>query len=261
MYTRREFGTLTLGAFATIRLNAAIAIDPVVNGVRLGAQTYSFRDLPRTPAGDAIEPVIKACVECGIGEVELFAPQVEPASNAARGRRGEPPSPEATKAREALRKWRLETPLDHFRDVRKKFDAAGITIYAYNYSPNASFTDAEIDRGFEMTKALGAEIITASTTVDVAKRIAPIAEKHKMVVAMHGHSNVNDPNEFATPDSFAAAMKMSKLFKVNLDIGHFTAANFDAMAYIRQHHGDITNLHLKDRKKNQGDNVPWGQGD
>ena len=45
--------------------------------------------------------------------------------------------------------------------------------------------------------------------------------------AMHGHSNISDPNEFATPDSFAAAMKMSKYFKVNLDIGHFTAANFD----------------------------------
>ena len=82
-----------------------------------------------------------------------------------------------------------------------------------------------------------------------------------MVVAMHGHSNINDPNEFATPDSFAAAMKISKLFKVNLDIGHFTAANFDPMAYLREHHADITNLHLKDRKKNQGDNVPWGQGD
>jgi len=165
------------------------------------------------------------------------------------------------KAREDLRKWRLETPLDHFRDVRKKFDAAGITIYAYNYSPNASFTDAEIGRGFEMARALGAEVITASTTLDVAKRIAPAAEKHKMIVAMHGHSNVNDPNEFATPDSFAAAMKMSKLFKVNLDIGHFTAANFDALAYIREHHADITNLHLKDRKKNQGDNTPWGAGD
>ena len=78
---------------------------------------------------------------------------------------------------------------------------------------------------------------------------------------MHGHSNLTDPNEFATPESFAAAMKMSKYFKVNLDIGHFTAANFDAVAYIREHHADITNLHLKDRKKNQGDNVPWGQGD
>ena len=54
---------------------------------------------------------------------------------------------------------------------------------------------------------------------------------------------------------------MSQYFKVNLDIGHFTAANYDAVAYIREHHAKITNLHLKDRKKNQGDNVPWGQGD
>jgi sugar phosphate isomerase/epimerase len=261
MLTRREFGKMTLAGLALPRL-AEAAINPVVNGVRLGAQTYSFRELPRTPGGDAIDPVIKACVECGIGEVELFAPQVEPQFNAgARGRRGDPPSPQAVKAREDLRKWRLETPLDHFRDVKKKFDAAGIAIYGYNYSPNTSFTDAEIDRGFEMARALGAEIITASTTLDVAKRIAPLAEKHRMVVAMHGHSNIDDPNEFATPDSFAAAMKMSKLFKVNLDIGHFTAANFDALGYIRQHHADITNLHLKDRKKNQGDNVPWGQGD
>ena len=81
-----------------------------------------------------------------------------------------------------------------------------------------------------------------------------------MVVGLHGHSNVEDPNEFATPESFAAAMKMSKYFKVNLDIGHFTAANYDAVAYIREHHADITNLHLKDRKKNQGDNTPWGAG-
>src|SRR5262249_54871982 len=103
--------------------------------------------------------------------------------------------------------------------------------------------------------------ITASTTLEVAKRIAPLAEKHQMVVAMHGHSRVDDPNEFATPDSFAAAMKMSKFFKVNLDIGHFTAGNYDALAYMRQHHADITNLHLKDRKKNQGDNMPWGQGE
>ena len=62
-----------------------------------------------------------------------------------------------------------------------------------------------------------------------------------------GGSNISDPNEFATPESFAAAMKMSKYFKVNLDIGHFTAANYDALAYMREHHADITNLHLKDR--------------
>ena len=32
-------------------------------------------------------------------------------------------------------------------------------------------------------------------------------------------------------------------------------------AYLREHHANITNLHIKDRKKNQGDNTPWGTGD
>ena len=32
-------------------------------------------------------------------------------------------------------------------------------------------------------------------------------------------------------------------------------------AFIGEHHAEITNLHLEDRKKNQGDNVPWGLGD
>jgi sugar phosphate isomerase/epimerase len=259
MYTRREFGKVTLAGLVVPRLAGA---DSTVSGVHLGAQTYSFRDLPRTPGGNAVDTVIKALTDSGLSECELFAAQAEPQfPSGARGQRGGPPSPEAVKAREDLRKWRIETPIDHFKEVGRKFKAAGITIYAYNYSANASFTDAEIDRGFEMAKALGAEIITMSTTLDVAKKIAPIAERHKMVVAVHNHSQVDNPNEFATPESFAAAMRLSKYFKVNLDIGHFTAGNNDPLAYIRAHHADITNLHLKDRKKNQGDNTPWGEGD
>ena len=251
MYTRRQFGALTLGGLAWTRL-ATAGIDSRVAGVRLGAQSYSFRDLPRGPSGDAIDSIIDAFVRVGFGECELWAPQVEPPSGGLQPSEG---------ARQALRAWRLETPLDHFRAIRKKFDAAGISIYAYNYSPNSSYTDAEIDRGFEMAKALGAGIITSSTTIEVAKRIAPFAENHKMVVAMHGHSNTSLPGEFAAPESFAEAMKMSKHFKVNLDIGHFTAANFDAVRYLREQHRHVTNLHIKDRKKNQGDNVPWGTGE
>jgi sugar phosphate isomerase/epimerase len=243
MLTRREFGMLAATGLG-LRWDEVFAPQAVA-GVRLGAQTYSFRDIPRSADGDGVGPLIAAMTACGLKECELWAPQVEPAGL----------------SREAVRAWRLETPLDHFRAVKGRFDAAGISIYGYNYSPNKSYTDPEIARGFEMANALGADIITASTTLDVAPRIKPFAEQHRMVVAMHGHSNVTDPNEFATPDSFAAAMKMSRFFKVNLDIGHFTAANFDAVAYIREHHADITNLHLKDRKKNQGANTVWGEGD
>jgi sugar phosphate isomerase/epimerase len=183
--------------------------------------------------------------ECGLGDCELWSPHVEP-----RGL-----------SREALRAWRLETPLEHFAAKGRKFTDAGLTLFAYNYSFKADYTDAEIDRGFAMARALGASLVTASTTLPVARRVVPFAERHGMVVAMHNHSNVEDPDEFATPESFAAARKMSPLFKVNLDIGHFTAANFDPVAYLKEHHADVTNLHVKDRRRNQGDNTPWGEGD
>ncbi len=221
------------------------AAGAMINGVRVGAQTYSFRALPRPAEGDMSDVLVKAFTECGLRDCELWSPQIEPAKV----------------PREQLRSWRLETPLDHFTAIRKKFNAANITIRAFNYSFNDSFTEPEIDRGFEMARALGAEFITASSTLSAAKRVAPFAEKHKMIVAMHNHSNLKDPNEFATPESFAAAQKLSKYFRVNLDIGHFTAANFDAVAYIREHHASITNLHIKDRKRDQGDKFSVGEGD
>ena len=254
MLTRREFGALAL---STVALPSVLRAQ-MVSGVRLGVQTYSFRELTRPPGGDLVDPIIAAMKDCGLTECELWAPQIEPPSSFGRGR----PTPEqAQQAREAAKTWRLETPLDHFRTIRKRFESAGMTIYAFNYSPNNSFTDAEIDRGFEMAKALGAEIITASATIEAARRMAPFAAKHQMPVAMHNHSNVTDPNEFATLESLATALTLSPLFRINLDIGHFTAANYDAVAYIREHHASITNLHLKDRKKEQGPNTAWGTGD
>src|SRR5436853_3223243 len=230
-------------------------IDSVVNGVRLGTITYSFRELPRTPgAPDAVDVMIKALTECGIGEIELFSPHVEPVFAGGRGA-------DAQRGREQLRQWRLSTPAQHFRDIRKRFDDAGISLFAYTINYRNDYTDAELDKSFEQARAFGVGIIAASTQLSVAKRLVPFAEKHKIVVAMHGHSNIQDPDEFATPESFAKALAMSKYFKINLDIGHFTAANYDAVQFIRDHHDQITHLHLKDRKKNQGANLPWGEGD
>ena len=234
--TRREFGRVALAAI----------VPQITSGVHLGVQTYSFRDIPRGADGDGIGPVIAAMRACGLSECELYGPQVAP--------------PALT--REQLRAWRIKTPMDYFRGIRRRLADAGLTIYAYNYSPKADYTDQELDLGFQAAKALGAAIITSSTTLAVAKRIRPFAETHRMVVAMHGHSDTSDPNEFATPQSFAAALKMSPWFKVNLDIGHFTAAGFDPVAFIREHHADITNLHIKDMLSRKPESyVRWGSGD
>jgi sugar phosphate isomerase/epimerase len=252
-------------------LPLALALEPInsrVGGVRIGVQSYSFRTLP-------LDGAIKAMSDIGIGECELFSGHVEPRPSsprggprpkaaAAAGTKTESPQAGGRPARngqEELRNWRLSVPMDHFTSIRRKFEDAGIRLHAYNLSFNDGFNDEEIDRGFEMAKALGVQIITASSTLSAARRVAPFADKHKMIVAMHGHDNVSDPNQFATPESFAQAMALSKNFYVNLDIGHFFAAGYDPVAYIEQHHDRITNLHIKDRKKNHGQNTPWGEGD
>ncbi|HEX4947857.1 MAG TPA: sugar phosphate isomerase/epimerase [Blastocatellia bacterium] len=268
MYSRREFSKLAL---ASLPLTLALAKgNSKVNGVRIGVQSYSFRTM-------SLDEAIKAMKDIGIGECELFSGHVEPRPNmppmgpppgaGGGGRAQLTPEQQAArreamqKAAEETKKWRLTVSMDHFKDVRKKFDAAGITLQAYNYSFNDRFSDEEIERGFEMAKALGVKIITASSTLTSAKRVAPFADKHKITVAMHGHSNLTDPNEFAKPESFAAALNMSKYFAINLDIGHFFAAGYDPVAYIEQNHKRITNLHIKDRKKDNGANVVWGEGD
>lgn len=251
--SRREWNKLALGTVATAAafpvssLAQAKAATSKFNGVQIGVQSYSFRDR-------SLDDAIKGMVEVGLSSCELWQGHLEP-RNLGRG-------PEA---REALRKWRLTVPLDEFRQTRNKFNQAGIDLYAFNISFRDDYTDEEINRGFEMAKALGVKAITASSNVSTAKRIDQFAKQHKIPVGMHNHANVKDPNEYATPESFARAMEgASKYIAINLDIGHFVAADYDPVEFIRKHHNRIVTLHLKDRKRGgerSGNNFPFGEGD
>ena len=78
---------------------------------------------------------------------------------------------------------------------------------------------------------------------------------------MHNHNNLVDPDQFATPQSFETALAMSEYFQVTLDIGHFTAGNNDPVAFIEKWHHRIVNIHVRDRKRDNGPNRPFGKGD
>ena len=152
--------------------------------------------------------------------------------------------------------------MDKFTEVRKKFNDAAIEVRLLTYNMNVSrSTDDDLEYGFQMAKALGVRAITTSTQVSMAKRLAPFAEKHQMIVGFHGHDQVDRADEVSTEATFQTVMAASKLFYCNLDIGHYTAANGDPVDFIRKYHDRITNLHLKDRKKNHGENMPFGEGD
>jgi sugar phosphate isomerase/epimerase len=285
--TRREVGKIALASLPLAR--AFGAINSRIDGVQLGAITYSFGQMP-------LDEIVKAYVEIGLGEMELMSNHAETAAGApapagrggqGRGAGGQGRGPGAGRAPEgprelpvrpvmteeqiaaarsqpnavALREWRLGGALAKMTEVRKKINDAGIDVAILCFNMSEAITDEEMDYAFQMAKALGAKAISTSTRMPVARRVAPIAEKHKMMIGFHGHDNTADPNETGSLESYAQALSYGKYNGVNLDIGHFTSANYDALAFIKQHHARITNLHVKDKKKDHGPNEIWGEGD
>jgi sugar phosphate isomerase/epimerase len=282
LYTRRDLGKLALAAPLAGALKAAM-IDSVFDGIQFGAISYSFNRI----ANPDPEAIIKAFVEIGLGEVELMSNHCESLAGApsAGGRGGgggggrgtaaggAAPSPDQAaqaaarqEAQAKLTKWRADADANTWKAVTKKFNDAGVKVALLCYNMRDAMTDDDIEYGFKMAEGLGAKAISTSTTLTMAKRIAPIADKHKMLVGYHGHDATNDPNQTATLESYDTLMAYGAYNGVNLDIGHFTAAGYDAVDFIQKHHDKITNLHVKDMKRKTQANdrdtyTPFGQGD
>src|SRR5215471_16504369 len=230
MVSRRDFGRIALTG---IPLAAAWSApgDSIVGGVPIGAATYSFRDLLRTPGRDNVDDVIKALQFAGAREIELSSANTEPAGPnsgpavppppSAYPPPIKPPSPEEVAAaklavRNALRDWRLGTPPAKHETIRAKFQAAGISIFSYRVDYDPSFTDEEITITFRQAKALGVGMIASMTSLSTARRLAPFAESHGMMVALHNSADVKNPDAIASPQSFRTALGISKSFRLNL---------------------------------------------
>jgi hypothetical protein len=265
MYSRRDFGRLALAGLPLSMAKGA-ATD---SGVRIGVATTSFRDLVRTPGKDNIDDVIAALKFASVTEIELASANTEPAGPNSGPAVPPPqsaypppitaPKPEEVAAarravRNSLREWRLRTRAAGHEAMRAKFQAAGISLFAYRVDYDEQFTEDEVDVTFQQAKALGVGVIATLMPLRAAVRLAPWADKYAMNVALH-----NNPHDTAA--NLTAALGMSKRFRLNLDIGNFTAANQESVAFLQENHAVISHLQIKDRTRNGGANERFGEGD
>ena len=212
--TRRDLGKIALAFVPFARALSAKTIDSKFGGVQIGAITYSFNRI----ASPDPEAIVKAYVEIGLGECELMSNHCEalagapamPAfgrgggGGAARGPAGAPagapaqpgaprggggrapltPEQQAERqaAMEKVAKWRASTSASTWKGVTKKFNDAGVDVALLCYNMQDAMKDEDIEYGFSMAKGLGVKGITTSTTLTMAKRIAPVADKHKLLV-------------------------------------------------------------------------------
>lgn len=279
-YTRRALGKMALAALPVVKLMAKP--NSKFGGVQIGINMpYSMRNM--SASGDEI---LDAMLQLGLNAIELRSQPVEaflgvpanlvPARGGGRGgaRGGEgaqkggraPQTPEQEAAQRAkaeeLRKWRLSVSMEKVKPFRKKWEDQGVPIEIVKFDGIDAMADDEVDYCFDLAKALGATAISCEIPLSRTKRLGAFGDKHKMRIGYHGHADVTSPEAFGRPESWETAMSYSKYNCINLDIGHFFAGNgFSPVEYIKKHHDRITHIHLKDRKRDNGPNVPWGQGD
>ena len=230
------------------------------NGVQIGAITYSYRGTPSTA-----EDLLKYLVLCGLSSVELMGDAAEQFAGMPRGagrgrRRGmtDEQRQAQRKAQEDQLKWRLSVSMDKYKALRKLYKDAGVNIHIVKFGSigNENMTDGEIDYYFNVAKALGAKGITREISEEAAKRLGPIADEHRIMIGFHNHTQLTS----ATYEG--PILSYGKYLGINFDIGHFVAGtNESPIPLLRKYHDRILSLHLKDRKVNNGPNMPFGEGD
>lgn len=273
--SRRQFLGTTALALAGITLGSQPVLgapafiknlgrpNSLFNGVQIGVISYSWRSMP-----SSADQVLQYCIDCNISAIELMGPAVEAFAGAPAGPArpvGSPRqlSPEEKAVQEEYLKkladWRASVPMTKFEQLRKRYQDAGVKIYAYKPSAlGVNNTDAEIDYAFRAARALGASHATVELpgSGSQTKRLGDIAARNKVYVGYHGHLQ-------QTFTAWDEALSQSKYNALNFDMGHYVAAGFDPIPLIEAKHKHIVSMHTKDRKSkaNGGANMPWGQGD
>ena len=240
--SRRTFisGTAALAASSMMpgRASAASVVmpDSNFNGVQIGIITYSYRSLP-----SSAEDLLKYVTQSGISSVELMGGPAEQFAKAATSEAGGG-----------------KTPMDGFKSLRRLYNDAGVKIQIVKFGNigNDGMPDEQIEYYFQVAKALGAKGITREISEAAAKRLGPIADKHQIMIGFHNHTQL-------TPTTYDGdILSHGKYLGINLDIGHYLAGtNQSPIPLIEKHRDRILSLHLKDRKENNGPNMPFGKGD
>jgi sugar phosphate isomerase/epimerase len=76
------------------------------------------------------------------------------------------------------------------------------------------------------------------------------------MIGFHNHTQMT-PKTYEGP-----ILSYGKYLGLNFDVGHYVAGTGESpIPIIEKYHDRILSLHLKDRKVNNGENLPFGKGD
>src|SRR6185369_5604538 len=184
--------------------------NSVFNGVRIGCITYSYRG----GAINTAEETLQALIQDGLSEVEMMGGPIQ--SYAGIGGGARPRGGDAAAKPSKPTDEQRAAQLAKCRDMRKMYNDAGINIHIHKIGFGQS--DEEIDFNFQVAKALGCVGITTERSEPLARKLAPFADKHKIWVAFHNHTN-----NYPVMDKPDPILAHGRYIGFNFDVGHYVA--------------------------------------
>jgi sugar phosphate isomerase/epimerase len=230
--SRRDLLRLA-GAAATAPLWtawSARAADPAkppkkATPLKIGIASYSLRKFP-------LDRVIQACQDMGIRYLNLKDFHLA---------RTDPP--ETTRA------------------LRRKIEAAGITIMGGGTLTWKENNEAEIRKDFEYAKNGGFPLMVCSPAPETLDTLEKLVKEYDIRIAIHNHGP-EDKWYPAPKDALAKLERRDPRMGICMDIGHATRANADIVQSIALAGPRLLDLHVKDLADptNRDSQVEVGRG-
>ena len=196
-------------------------------GIRIGAITYSFAQMSEFPRGCTEKFILGA----GLGSVELMD-----------------------------RDFEHDLGIVPFRHIQAKNLTKEQKVAISQWRETAE----EAEYMFKATRALGARVITREVPKvaewadfkATAEKLIPLMNEYDVDIAFHNHAQIG-ANTYD-----GVLLDYSDHFKINFDIGNYVAANDDdPLAFVEKYASRISSIHVKDRRRDNGPELPFGTGD
>jgi sugar phosphate isomerase/epimerase len=180
------------------------------NGIKIGLQTWTCRHME-------FDEVVDFAVKHHIKYLQMISKHIDPNG-----------APEETKRKKAV------------------LDQHGLICYTFGV--NRTSMDKEQNRKlFEFAKLMGIKMIVVEPK-NMAEwdNLEALVKEYNIKLAIHNHGLAST---YGNPETVKKVLdSRDKRIGVCLDVGHLTAAGFDAAKTFREYNGRVYDIHLKDKK-------------
>jgi sugar phosphate isomerase/epimerase len=150
---------------------------------------------------------------------------------------------------------------DELRQVRLRFDAAGVRLLTHYYAQIPGDEEG-CRRVFEFGRKMGIETFISEPPLEALDTIERYCDRYEINLALHNHDAQASPHYWHPEKILEVCQGRSRRIGACADIGYWVRSGIDPVEGIKTLGDRLITVQLHDLHANtsEGHDVPWGTG-